>query len=201
MTTIGVLALQGDFAEHEAVLKDIGVATRQVRLSKDLVGISGLILPGGESTTFANLMDSYDLRAPLRSAANGGMPMWGTCAGLIALANKVQGLPEPIIGVLDVEVKRNAYGRQVDSFVTDISAPALGEKPYRAVFIRAPVIVKIGSTVKAIAKLPDGAIVGVQQGNLMGTTFHPEMTNDSRFHRYFVRLVEERSRVHRAATR
>lgn len=201
MPLIGVLALQGDFAEHEAVLREIGVETRQVRLPKDLVGIAGLILPGGESTTFANLMDVYELREPLRALAKNGLPMWGTCAGLIALANRVKGRADPIIGVLDVDVQRNAYGRQVDSFEAEITAPVFGETPYKAVFIRAPLILKVGPGAKAIATLQDGSVVAVQQGNLLGTTFHPELTEDSRFHRYFVRLVEEQSRVRRASIR
>jgi 5'-phosphate synthase pdxT subunit len=201
MTTIGVLALQGDFAEHAAVLKRTGIDVREVRLPRDLTGISGLILPGGESTTFANLMDAYGLREPIRSLAQSGMAMWGTCAGLIALAKRVRGRGEPIIGVLDIEVERNAYGRQVDSFEAEISCPALGEKPFHGVFIRAPVIVQTGPEVQVIATLADRSIVGVQQGNLLGTSFHPEMTDDPRFHRYFLHLAEESSRKVRASIR
>ncbi len=201
MFTIGVLALQGDFAEHAAVLKRIGAGVREVRLPKDLVGISGLILPGGESTTFANLMDVYGLREPIRSLAKSGLAMWGTCAGLIALATRVHGRVEPIIGVLDIEVQRNAYGRQMESFEADIPTPALGEQPYHAVFIRAPVIVKTGAGVKTLAALPNGSPVAVQQEHLLGTTFHPELTDDTRFHRYFLTLVEERNRRASASIR
>ncbi len=200
-TTIGVLALQGDFAEHAAMLARIGAGVREVRLPKDLAGISGLILPGGESTTLANLMDVYGLREPVRSLAKNGLAMWGTCAGLIALASRVQGRAEPIIGVLDVEVQRNAYGRQVDSFEADIAAPLVGEKPFHAVFIRAPVVTNMGPGVKALAALPNGSPVAVRQEHLLGTTFHPELTDDVRFHRYFLKLVEERSRRERASIR
>ncbi|MBM4406506.1 MAG: pyridoxal 5'-phosphate synthase glutaminase subunit PdxT [Chloroflexi bacterium] len=201
MTTIGVLALQGDFAEHAAVLTRSGVDVRGVRLPKDLAGISGLILPGGESTTFANLLEAYGLRDPIRSLAQGGMAIWGTCAGLIALANRVRGRAEAIIGGLDVEVERNAYGRQVDSFETDIHVPALGEGTYHAVFIRAPVIIKVGPGVKSLAALGDGPAIAVRQGNLLGTSFHPELTEDARFHQYFVQLAEESSRRARASIR
>jgi 5'-phosphate synthase pdxT subunit len=190
---IGVLALQGNFREHIHVLRRIGVEAQEVRLPHQLDGLDGLILPGGESTTIGKLAVAYGLLNPLRELATDGLPMWGTCSGLILLAKKV-GREQPLIGALDVTVQRNAFGRQVDSFEADLVVPTLDEpgRPYRAVFIRAPVITSVGPEVEVLARLDDGdeSIVAVQQGHLLGTAFHPELTTDDRFHRYFLTLVE-----------
>ena len=197
MTTVGVLAMQGDVAEHATVLRRLGVEVREVRLPGDLDGLNGLIIPGGESTTIGRAAHRYGLMEPIRTLIEQGMPVWGTCAGLILLARSVDRLDFPTLGVLDIHVRRNAFGRQVDSFEVDLAVPALdtiapGEergRPVRAVFIRAPIIEQVGENVDILAQLPDGTIVAVQQGHLLGTAFHPELTDDTRFHRYFLRLV------------
>jgi len=190
---IGVLALQGDFREHICVLERLGAEANFVRLPQHLTGLDGLILPGGESTTIGKLAAEYQLLDPLREFAASSLPMWGTCAGLIMLARDA-GHEQPLLGALDVQVKRNAFGRQVDSFEADLTVPVLAEpeRPYRAVFIRAPLISHAGPGVNVLARLDDtNGIVAVQQGHLLGTAFHPELTDDDRFHRYFLALVEE----------
>ncbi len=189
MTTIGVLALQGDFAEHLAALRDLGVEAREIRFPEELDHLDGLILPGGESTTFVRLMESYGFIEPIKSFALGPRAIWGTCAGLIALAREVEGLDAPILGVLDIAVQRNAYGRQLESFEADLDVPALGDAPVRAVFIRAPIIESTGPDVEVLVSLPDGSPVAVRQGTILATTFHPELTGDRRFHRYFLDMV------------
>jgi 5'-phosphate synthase pdxT subunit len=189
---IGVLALQGAFREHIRVLRRLGAEASEVRLPQHLTGLDGLILPGGESTTVSKLAADYQLLDPLRELAAGGLPLWGTCAGLILLACDA-GDDLPLIGALDVRVKRNAFGRQVDSFEADLAVSVLTEpeRSFRAVFIRAPRISYVGPDVKVLANLEDtNGIVAVQQGHLMGTAFHPELTDDDRFHRYFLSLVE-----------
>ena len=196
MTTIGVLALQGDFAEHARLLSEAGVEVREVRLPSQLEGLDGLIIPGGESTTIARLLDAYNLLEPLQRLAAEGFPIWGTCAGAIILAQRAPGLDRPNIGALDIGVERNAFGRQIDSFETDLSIPALGEAPFHAVFIRAPVITDAGPDVEVLATLDDGRIVAARCGNLLATAFHPELTEDSRFHRRFAEMVK---RAHVAA--
>lgn len=192
MARIGVLALQGAFREHARVLRRLGVEASEVRLPQHLAGLDGLILPGGESTTVSKLAADYQLLDPLRELAASGLPLWGTCAGLILLACDA-GDDLPLIGALDVRVKRNAFGRQVDSFEADLAVSILTEpeRPFRAVFIRAPLVSYVGPDVKVLANLEDtNGIVAVQQGHLMGTAFHPELTDDDRFHRYFLSLVE-----------
>ena len=192
MARIGVLALQGAFREHIRVLRRLGAEANEVRLPQHLAGLDGLILPGGESTTVSKLAANYQLLDPLRELAVGDLPLWGTCAGLILLACDA-GDDLPLIGALDVRVKRNAFGRQVDSFEADLAVSVLTEpeRPFRAVFIRAPLISYVGPGVKVLANLEDtNGIVAVQQGHLMGTAFHPELTDDDRFHRYFLSLVE-----------
>lgn len=194
MTTIGVLALQGDFHEHEVVLRRLGVHTKQVRAPEDLRSLDGLIIPGGESTTFCRLMEDFNLYEPLRAFVRTGAPVWGTCAGMIVLANHASDLDFPTLEAMDIDVLRNAYGRQVDSFEADLEVPALGADPFHAVFIRAPVVAGIGPDVEVLATSrhePDkrDAPVALRQGHLMVTSFHPELTNDSRFHRYFVDIV------------
>ena len=188
--TVGVVAVQGDFAKHVALLKELNVDTREVRLPKDLEGLDALIMPGGESTTFRHLFDLYGLAEPIASLAASGLPTWGTCAGMIMLASELEDhRPEPL-GLMDVTVSRNAYGRQVDSFVIDINFPVLGDEPFHAVFIRAPAATRIGPGVEVLGALPDGTPVALRQGNLLVTSFHPELTRDTRFHQYFLSLLE-----------
>lgn len=189
---IGVLALQGDFREHIQVLRRLGAEVNEVRLPQHLAGLDGLILPGGESTTVGKLAMEYQLLEPLRELAASGVPLWGTCAGLILLARDV-GREQPLVGALNVQVNRNAFGRQVDSFEADLKVPVLTEpgRPFRAVFIRAPLVTYVGPGVNVLARLDDtNGVVAVQQGHVLGTAFHPELTNDDRFHRYFLALVE-----------
>lgn len=193
MATIGVLALQGDFREHREVLQRMGSHAREVRLPHDLDGLDGLILPGGESTTIVRLMHSSGLLEPLRTLARHGFPMWGTCAGTILLAKRLDETGIPALQAMDITVRRNAFGRQVDSFETDLSVPALGDKPFRAVFIRAPIIEEIGPDVEVLARLADGTPVAARERRLLATAFHPELTSDIRLHRLFLdRLVTER---------
>lgn len=187
--TIGVLALQGAFIEHEHALERLGVVAREVRLPSDLDGLDGLIMPGGESTTIGKLMVQYELVEPIRQAARDGMPIWGTCAGMILLAKDIGGLQQPLIGVMDVVVERNAFGRQLDSFETLLNIPAIGPEPFPAVFIRAPLIHAVTGDAEVLATLDDGRIVAVRQGNLIATSFHPELTHDDRLHRYFVEQI------------
>ena len=190
MSRIGVLAIQGDFQEHRQVLERIGVEAPEVRLPKQLDDIDGLIIPGGESTTIVQLMDIYGFREAIREKAHSGMPIWGTCAGMIVLANKLTDhRPDPL-KVMDIEVSRNAFGRQVDSFETDLDIKGIEGPRFHAVFIRAPVVNKIGKTVKVLALLEDGRPVAVRQGKLLATAFHPELTNDARFHELFVRVAK-----------
>jgi 5'-phosphate synthase pdxT subunit len=192
---IGVLALQGDFAEHISVLKRLGVEAVEVRLPEQLEGLDGLIIPGGESTTIGKLAEDYSLIEPLRRFAQ-AKPTWGTCAGAIFLSKEAH-RPQPLLGLMDITVERNAFGRQVASFETDLVIPALQQieadnRPYHAVFIRAPLIESVSGEAKSLAKLPDGRIIAAQQGHLIATSFHPELTDDDRFHRYFLAQVERR---------
>ncbi len=188
---IGVLALQGDFQEHIAMLRRIGVETREVRLPEHLEGLDGLILPGGESTTIGKLAVAYHLDEAILALAREGKPIWGTCAGLILLARAaLGGVPhQPLLGLLDVVVVRNGFGRQLDSFETDLEVERLGPPPFRGVFIRAPYVQEWGAEVEVLARLEDGRVVAVQQGRLLGTAFHPELTEDERFHRYFLEMT------------
>ena len=191
LAVVGVLALQGDFAEHLTMLRKLEVETREVRLPGDLAGLQGLIIPGGESTTQARLMDTYGLREPLKERVRSGMAVWGTCAGLILLAGKLaEDRPEPL-GLMDIEVQRNAYGRQVDSFETDLPVPVLSNrKDFHTVFIRAPKILHVGKNVAVLASLPKGGeVVAVQQERMLATAFHPELTGDTRFHHYFLKMM------------
>jgi 5'-phosphate synthase pdxT subunit len=188
---IGVLALQGAFIEHERMLAQLGMASREVRQRKHLAGIDGLIIPGGESTTIGKLLDVLGMTDEVRALGRAGLPIWGTCAGLIMLATDV-GREQTTLGLLDVTVRRNAFGSQLDSFETDLNVPALGAEPFHAVFIRAPIITQLGPGVTPLATLADGTVVAAQRGNLLATSFHPELTGDTRFHRYFLELVEQR---------
>ena len=189
---VGVLALQGDFREHAAVLTGLGADVSLIRRPSELTGIDGLVLPGGESSVMDKLARSFDLAGPLREAIADGLPVYGTCAGLILLADRIlDGIAgQQSLGGLDVSVRRNAFGSQLDSFETDLSIPVLGDPPVHAVFIRAPVVEAAGPAVTPLASLPDCRMVAVEQGNLLGTSFHPEVTGDTRFHAYFLDKVE-----------
>ena len=179
---IGVLALQGAFIEHCQVLARLGVESREIRQRKHLDGIDGLIIPGGESTTIGKLLDVLGMTEAVRALGRDGLPIWGTCAGMILLATDV-GRPQTILGLLDMTVRRNAFGSQLDSFEADLAIPALGDAPFRAVFIRAPVIERLGPGVIALATLEDGTIVAAERDNLLATSFHPELTGEPLFHR------------------
>ncbi|CAA9279583.1 MAG: Pyridoxal 5'-phosphate synthase (glutamine hydrolyzing), glutaminase subunit [uncultured Chloroflexi bacterium] len=188
---IGVLAVQGDVAEHAASLRAVGAEPVEVRLPGQLEGLAGLVIPGGESTAIGKLLVNWGLHAPLRERIRLGFPVWGTCAGAIMLAEDVKdALPEqPLLGGMDISVRRNAFGRQTQSFETDLPVPSLGNQPVHAVFIRAPKIESVGEDVEVLATLEDGSIAAARQGPLLATTFHPELTPDTRFHRLFVEMA------------
>jgi pyridoxal 5'-phosphate synthase pdxT subunit len=193
---IGVLALQGAFREHAEVLQRIGAEAVEVRLPRDLAGLDGIVIPGGESTTIRKLLAEYDLIGPLAEMVRAGTPALGTCAGLIMLADRVDGEELPGLHGLAVDVQRNAFGRQVDSFEADLPMADLGDDPFHAVFIRAPIVTSADGDVEILSRLPDGRIVAVRQGNVIGIAFHPELTHDDRLHRYFLDLVSnQRSAV------
>ena len=190
---IGVLALQGDFAEHITMLKRLNVEASEVRLPKHLDGLDGLIIPGGESTTIGKLAVAYELMEPLQQFGQ-RHAIWGTCAGAIFISKDIS-RDQPLLKLMDIKVQRNAFGRQIDSFETDLDIPELKEAtgsdtPYHAVFIRAPIIESVHGDAKILASIPDGRIVAAQQGHLLATSFHPELTNDTRFHEYFLSLVD-----------
>ena len=197
---IGVLALQGAFREHIAMLKRLNVEAVEVRLAQELDGLDGLIIPGGESTSMGLVAERWGLVEPLRRWVRGGKPTWGTCAGMILLAENATGQKlggQALIGGLDVTVNRNYFGRQVDSFEADLDVPALGDTPFHAVFIRAPAITAVAegietlSTVASLGDETESVIAAVRKGPILATAFHPELTDDSRWHRYFVRVVTE----------
>ena len=185
MPRIGVLALQGDFKEHMIALEVVGAQSFEVRLPKHLDMLDGLIIPGGESTTLRRLSDAYGLIDPLRKFGV-ERPIWGTCAGAIFLAKHVEG-QESHLNLMNITIQRNAFGRQIDSFIATVDIEGVR---YPAVFIRAPIIVKVDPTVKILARLPDGRIIAAQEGRLLATSFHPELTRDVRFHERFLQLVE-----------
>jgi pyridoxal 5'-phosphate synthase pdxT subunit len=193
---VGVLALQGDFREHIAVLNSLGAVAVPVRRPEELDHLAGLVIPGGESSVMDKLSRLFGLAEPLKAAIASGLPVYGTCAGLIMIADQVVDSidGQQSIGGLHVSVRRNAFGSQLDSFETDLSIPVLGDPPVHAVFIRAPVVDTISEGVTVIASLEDGRIVAVEQGNLLGTSFHPEMTGDTRFHEYFLAKVRAAGR-------
>jgi len=195
---IGVLALQGAFTEHIAMLSSLGVEATEVRLPGQLRELDGLIIPGGESTAIGKLAVSYGLLEPLRQMGRRGWPIWGTCAGMIMLASDIGG-DQPLLGLMDISVQRNAFGRQLDSFEMDLSVPCLAViepesqiMAFRAIFIRAPLIQRVGSGVEILARLDDGSIVAAREGKLLATAFHPELGSDVRFHKYFLAMVRER---------
>jgi len=199
MSRIGVLALQGAFIEHIKVLRSLDAEAVEVRLPRELESLEGLIIPGGESTTAGKLAVTYGLIEPIKKLADAGKAVWGTCAGLILLAKHIEEGEQPVIGVMDLAVQRNAFGGQVDSFEADIPVPALdavsapSEKGclFHGVFIRAPLIVSVGAGVEVLSRFADGGIVAARQGSLLATAFHPELTGDVRFHRYFLKMVAE----------
>lgn len=188
---IGVLALQGAFREHLDSLTAIGVEGVRVREPRDLEGISGLILPGGESTTMRKLIDRWGMRQPILDLAASGAPIFGTCAGMIILARDIAGGEEPVLPLLDVTVERNAFGRQLDSFETDVVVEPLGATPIHALFIRAPIIERVGPGVDVLATLDDGRIVAVRERNILATSFHPELVGETRFHRLVATMASE----------
>jgi 5'-phosphate synthase pdxT subunit len=187
---IGVLALQGAFREHLEMLAGLDAEGREVRRPEEMRGLDGLIIPGGESTTIGKLAAEWGLLPPIAELAANGTAVWGTCAGMILLAKDI-GREQPLVGVMDIVVARNAFGRQVDSFEVDLPVPALdGDgSPFRAVFIRAPLIERVGPGCEVLARLEDGTVVAARQGNLLVTAFHPELTDDTRFHRYFLDMA------------
>ena len=188
---IGVLALQGAFAEHVTVLRSIGVEAVEVRLPEHLDDVDGLVLPGGESTTLRRLIDRWGLRQPILDLAARGAPLFGTCAGMIVLSRDIAGGEAPVLPLLDVTVERNAFGRQLDSFETELVVPLLGDTPVHAVFIRAPVIERVGDDVDVLARLDDGRVVAVRERNVIATSFHPELAGETRFHRLVATMAAE----------
>jgi pyridoxal 5'-phosphate synthase pdxT subunit len=193
---IGVLALQGDFEAHIKMLAMLGIEAIAIRLPRQLEQIDGIIIPGGESTTIGKLMVIYDLQDILRKKIQDGVPVWGTCAGLILLAKETDNAlaGQPLLASMDIRVCRNAFGSQRESFETDLLVPAIGEAPFHAFFIRGPAVETVGPQVEVLATLDDGTIVAVREGTLLGTAFHPEVSGDSRFHQYFLRIVQSVNR-------
>jgi 5'-phosphate synthase pdxT subunit len=187
---VGILAVQGDVREHAAALREVGAEPVEVRLPRDLVGLDALILPGGESTAMRKLIDRYGLREPIVAMARGGAPLYGTCAGMILLADRLADGEEPVLRLLDITVQRNAYGRQLDSFEADLSIPSLGGEPLHGVFIRAPIVSEVGPEVEVLARDADGRAIAVRQGRVMATAFHPELTPDRRLHRLLLELID-----------
>lgn len=186
---IGVLASQGAFAEHIAILNRLETEAVPVRLPRELRGLDGLIIPGGESTTVSRLMSEYRLAGEIEALAMAGMPVFGTCAGMILMAKRVAGNNNGHLGLMDIEVRRNAFGRQRESFEAELSITVLGEEPFHGVFIRAPVIEHYDGGVEVLARLGGGAVVAARQEKLLASAFHPELTDDLRFHRYFLDIV------------
>ncbi|MDN5344210.1 MAG: pyridoxal 5-phosphate synthase pdxT subunit [Clostridia bacterium] len=187
---IGVLAMQGAFREHIKSLAALGIQGEEIRHKNQLEGISGLIIPGGESTTIGKLMVEFNLLEPVRELAAAGMPVFGTCAGMVLLARDIIGSDQPRLGLMNARVQRNAFGRQVDSFEVDLEIPVLGPEPFHAVFIRAPFLEAVEPPAEVLATF-DGKIVMARQGNLLATAFHPELTNDLRVHRYFLEMIKQ----------
>lgn len=188
--TVGILALQGDFREHEEMLRRIGAPTLQVRLPKHLDQVERLIIPGGESTTIGKLLAMYGLIEPLRARVRAGMPVWGTCAGAILMAQRIADgrADQPLLRLMDMTARRNAFGSQLESFEIDLPVDGLDSKPLRMVFIRAPVLEDLGMAVTPLARIDDGRVVAARQANMLATCFHPELTPDDRMHRYFLEM-------------
>ncbi len=186
---IGILALQGAFAEHIGILRQLAVEASPICLPSELSNLDGLIIPGGESTSILKLMQDFNFAQPLTEMAQTGFPIWGICAGMICLARKICNSNFRSLAVMDMVVKRNAFGRQTDSFETELPIPVLGNKPFPAVFIRAPIITKVGPQVDILARLPNGTAIAARQGKLVVSAFHPELSHDLRFHSYFVKIM------------
>jgi len=186
---IGVLAVQGDFIEHAIALQKLEVSATMVRRLKQLEGLNGLILPGGESTSISKLMRNYDLTAEIIKLAREGLPVFGTCAGMVLMANDIPDNSVESLGLMDITVKRNAFGRQRESFETELKVPVLGEEPFPGVFIRAPLIERVRDSVEVLSRLDGGTCVAARQANLLALAFHPELTEDLRFHQYFLDIV------------
>ena len=191
---IGVLAVQGAVREHVAAIRDIGAEPVEVRLPRDLVDLDALILPGGESTTMRRLIDAYGLRQPIAALASAGAPLLGTCAGMILLADRLTDGEAPYFGLLDLEIRRNGYGRQLDSFEADIEFPDLGGEAVHGVFIRAPLVTDVGPAAEVLARDAEGNPVAVRQGRVLATAFHPELTDDRRLHRLLLQMIGEETR-------
>ena len=188
---VGVLALQGTFIEHIGILQQLGVDALAIHLPHELNALDGLVIPGGESTTMLRLMESFQLIQPTREMARYGLPIWGTCAGMILLAKDVSNYEMETLGLMDAKVRRNAFGSQVDSFEADLEIPLAGEKPFHGVFIRAPIIEEVKPSVEILSCLPDGTIVAIRQDRLLACAFHPEFTDDLRFHSYFLSIISQ----------
>lgn len=195
MSTIGVLALQGDVVEHVHALERSGANVIEVRTPADLAKVDALVVPGGESTTVIRLLERFGLVGPIKARVRGGMPFWGTCMGMIVGAHDVAGLTQETLDLIDITVRRNAFGRQIDSAEVPLTIPAIGEKPFPAIFIRAPWIERTGPEVEVLAER-DGHGVMVRAGNVLGTSFHPELTGDDRVHAYFLEMVEGANEAH-----
>ena len=190
---VGVLALQGTFIEHIGILRQLGIDARPIRLPNELNILDGLIIPGGESTTMLRLMESFGLIRPIKEMALGGLAVWGTCAGMVLLAKSISNYEMETLGLMDMKIRRNAFGSQPDSFEMDLEIPSLGEKPFHAVFIRAPVIEEAEPGVKVLSRLPNGAVVSARQNRLLACAFHPEFTDDLRLHNYFLDMVDQKA--------
>jgi 5'-phosphate synthase pdxT subunit len=189
---VGVLALQGTFIEHIAILRQLGVESSPIRLPRELDTVDGLVIPGGESTTMLRLMESFGLIQPIKEMAQDGLPIWGTCAGMVLLAKNVSNYEMETLGLMDVRIRRNAFGSQVDSFEADLEIPLVGREPFHAVFIRAPIVEETRPDTEILSRFPDGPIVAIRQNRLLACAFHPEFTDDLRFHSYFLNIVSQR---------
>ena len=192
MRRVGVLALQGTFIEHIDILRQFGVEAAPIRLPHQLDTLDGLVIPGGESTTMLRLMENFDLIQPIKEMARDGLAIWGTCAGMILLAKDVSNYDMETLGLMDVKVRRNHFGSQVDSFEADLEIPFVGAEPFHAVFIRAPIIKEAKPYVEILSRLPDSTIVAIRQNRLLACAFHPEFTDDLRFHSYFLNMVSQK---------
>jgi pyridoxal 5'-phosphate synthase pdxT subunit len=188
---IGVVAVQGAVREHVAAIRAVGAEPVEVRLPRDLVALEAIVLPGGESTTMRRLIDEYGLREPIAALARSGAPVLGTCAGMILLAERLADAEEPVFALLDIEVRRNGYGRQLDSFEAELDLPAIGDEPLHGVFIRAPIVTDVGPRAEVLARDPHGRPVAVRQGRVLATAFHPELTGDRRLHRLLAEMIGE----------
>jgi 5'-phosphate synthase pdxT subunit len=186
---VGVLAFQGTFIEHIDILRQLGVEAAPIRLPRELNTLDGLIIPGGESTTMLRLMKSFGVIKPIRKMARDGLAIWGTCAGMVLLASSISNYEMETLGLMDMKITRNAFGSQIDSFEVDLEIPLVGEEPFHAIFIRAPIVVEAKPNVRILACLPDGTIVAARQDRLLACAFHPEFTDDLRFHSYFLTMI------------